>query len=106
MKKIMLTAVFCGFLAFFLGALVTLQANASSAANSASLLIALISVPLVLASVVFSVGAAWVLRSAAGRKAHNVTTPLWTLVWIVNLLLAVCYVAAICTALLQFVIAL
>ena len=74
MRKIILTALGCACLALLLGWLVTAQANASSSNDSASLLIVLVSIPLLLASVVFSVGASWVLRSdsaASSARHHN-----------------------------------
>lgn len=92
MRKIILTALGCAFLAVALGWLVTAQANASSSNDSASLLIVLVSIPLLLASVVFSLGASWVLRSAAQHEEHGITTAGWRFAWGLNLFLSLSYV--------------
>ncbi|RUO20208.1 hypothetical protein [Aliidiomarina haloalkalitolerans] len=91
MRKIILTALGCACLALLLGWLVTAQANASSSNDSASLLIVLVSIPLLLASVVFSFGASWVLRSAQQRQAHGITTLAWRCAFALNLLLSLAY---------------
>lgn len=95
MRKIILTALACAILAVFLGWLVTAQANASSSSDSASLLIALISIPLLLASAVFSIGASWVLRSAELRREHKINSPAWKVVYLLNVLLALSYIAGL-----------
>ncbi|MCH8500823.1 MAG: hypothetical protein LAT77_02805 [Aliidiomarina sp.] len=92
MRKIILTALSCALLAVFFGWLVTAQANASSSNDSASLLIALVSIPLVLASAVFSVGAGWVLRTSERRHEHKINSPMWLLAYVLNVLLAVGYI--------------
>ncbi|MCL4410463.1 MAG: hypothetical protein M1473_02750 [Firmicutes bacterium] len=91
MRKIILTALGCASLALLLGWLVTAQASASSSNDSASLLIVLVSIPLLLASVVFSIGASWVLRSAQQRQEHGITTLAWRCAFALNLLLSLTY---------------
>jgi len=94
-RKIILTALSCAVLAVLLGWLVTAQANASSSNDSASLLIALVSIPLLLASAVFSIGAAWVLRTAERRREHNIDSLGWSLAFLLNVILALSYIAGL-----------
>lgn len=92
MKKIQVLALAAAFIALAVHWLMQQQASLSAAPEGGVLLFAaLISLPLLVASAVFSIGSSIALRSTAKRAENGINTPFWYLILLLNIALSLGY---------------
>lgn len=92
MKRIQILALAAALIAVAVHLLMQAQASASAApAGGVILFAALISLPLLVASAVFSIGSTFVLRTSKKRTENGINTPFWYFVFVCNIALSALY---------------
>ncbi|RUO36850.1 hypothetical protein CWE13_08360 [Aliidiomarina shirensis] len=104
MKKIQLLALAAALIAIAVHWLMQAQASMSAAPSGGVLLFAaLISLPLLVASAVFSIGSTIVLCSAEKRAENGINTPFWYCIFISNIVLSALYLYVFATFVYSFI---
>ena len=104
MKKIQVLALLSALIAVAIYVLMQLQAASSAApVGGVVLFAALIALPLLVASAVFSVGSTFVLKTRVQRIEHGFTNLFWYLVLLCNLILSGFYLYVLISFVYSFI---